>query len=249
MEALNLWHLFALPTRKTAALIWLMLLPLFASAQFNNKSRHASSVDNQQIAFGFTIGLNYASVRAKFADFPIVVPDDPEGRTLENINVEAQPGITLGLILNARLGDNTDFRMIPAVSLQQRNFFFQFDNGTEELRTLQSSYFQVPFLLKFKSDVYKDYRAYIMTGPVVSFNLASQKDVLNDPTLLKIDNNDFGWTFAFGFDLYGDKLKLSPELSYNFGMRNVYVPVNEDVPGAIQRVFMQTLTLSINFGG
>lgn len=246
----------ALPLGKTRGraqrigiVVALLLLCVAGQAQYATRSRNAAGVDSEPFHFGFVIGVNVADVRAQFNDFPIAVPLDPSGRRLENIRIQSQPGLNLGLVLNASLGDRLDVRFVPQVSLQQRNFFFEFSDGSEQLRILESSYLQLPLLLKWKSAVYRDYRVFVSTGPMVSLNLASQEDVLNDPELLKIESSDLSWVFTFGFDLYGDKVKLTPELFYHVGLSNVYVPLNEDVPGAIESVFTQAFGFQITFGG
>lgn len=218
-------------------------------AQRFSRSYNAGGVDLQTISFGFLIGMNVADVRAQLGDFPLEVPNDPTGRMLENIRVESQPGLNLGLVVNVNLGDNVDLRLSPQVSLQQRNFFFQFSDGQEQLRVLESSYLQVPLLFKYKSDVYRDYRVFVSTGPMVSINLSSEENVANDPQLLKITKSDLNWVFTFGFDLYGDKVKLTPEIFYHVGLSDVYVPKNEDVPGAIKSIFTQTFGIQVIFGG
>ena len=43
---------------------------------------------------------------------------------------------------------------------------------------------------------------------------------MNDPDLLKTDQTNTGIVAAFGIDLYGDRLKLSPEIRYIIGVNN-----------------------------
>jgi len=86
-----------------------------------------------------------------------------------------------------------------------------------------------------------------MTGPQFSINLSSNERVQNDPTLLRITQTDLSWRVGFGINLYGDRVKLSPEISYTFGLRNVYVPGAEDVPGAIRSIYHSALIIAFNF--
>ncbi|MDX2062646.1 MAG: porin family protein [Bacteroidia bacterium] len=248
MAPAHVRHLLAVPATKIGVALFLFW-GLGAQGQLNTRSYHARGVDASVLSFGFTIGMNLADVRAEFATFPLVVPADALGRSLVNIAVASQPGLNLGLVATAKLGDRLDLRVAPQVSLQQRNFTFEFDNGDASVRKLESSYLQVPILLKYKSAVYRDYRVFVALGPVISLNLASDEDVANDPELLKIEKTDFSWQFSFGFDIYGDKVKLTPELFYQIGTRDVYVPLNEEVPGAIRSVYTQTVGIQLTFGG
>jgi hypothetical protein len=86
-----------------------------------------------------------------------------------------------------------------------------------------------------------------MFGLQPSLNLASSKKVLNDPDLLKVKSFDLHYLASVGVDLYGEKLKLSPELRFTRGLQNIYVPERTRFPRAISDLFSQLLVLNINF--
>lgn len=200
--------------------------------------------DQDWFHFGFVMGLNVADARTVRGQLPLV---SVQGDTLMGIRQSATPGVNIGLIANLKLSHNLDLRFVPVVSLQQRNFQFDFTDGTTQTRKIEASYLELPLLLKYKSDVYKNYRVYVITGPQYSINLSSDERVLNDPTLLRIVRTDFSWRIGFGMNLYGDRVKLSPEISYAFGLRNVYVPGGEDIPGALQSIYTSSFIIAFNF--
>lgn len=200
--------------------------------------------DQDRFHFGFVMGLNVASARAELGTLPRL---GVQGDTLIGLRQQSQPGVNIGLIANLKMTRNLDLRFVPAISLQQRNFNFDFSDGSTEARKIEASYLDLPLLIKYKSDVYKNYRVYVMTGPQYSINLSSNERVQNDPTLLRITQTDLSWRVGFGLNLYGDRVKLSPEISYTFGLRNVYVPGAEDVPGAIRSIYHSALIIAFNF--
>jgi hypothetical protein len=217
---------------------------LFLTAKPSDGQTLAHYRDQSRFHFGFVLGLNVADSRVSQGNLPLRTTT---GDSLVGLRYSATPGINIGLIANLKLDEHLDLRFIPAVSLQQRDFFFDFIGKPTETRKIEASFLNLPLLLQYKSDVYKNYRVFVNTGPQVSLNLSSNERVQNDPTLLRITKVDYAWRFGFGMNLYGDRVKLSPELSYSFGLRNVYVPGGEDVAGAIRSVFISTFALSFCF--
>jgi hypothetical protein len=56
------------------------------------------------------------------------------------------------------------------VSLTQRNFVYQVRDSIFR-RKLEASYLDLPLFIKWKSDLYQNYRMYVMAGPMLSVNL------------------------------------------------------------------------------
>jgi hypothetical protein len=90
-------------------------------------------------------------------------------------------------------------------------------------------------------------RVYYGQGIKYSLNLASDRKVRNDPNVLKINSQDIALEFAFGIDLYGDKLKLTPELRYSMGLPDIFVRKNTYFSGGISGMRNQMLLISLNF--
>lgn len=207
--------------------------------------------DLKKFNLGFLIGLNYNRYNLKDQ---VNITDERDPRILRRIELVPQPGLTLGMITNFNLLKSISLRFIPAISLEQRNFNFFFEGATEnspilEERKIEASYLNLPLLLQFKSKYRNAMRLYLLTGPQLGFNLASNKKVRDDPTLLKIKSQDLSIVFGIGLNIYGDRIKLSPELRYSAGLTNIYVddPEITTHSGAIAQLFSQVLTLNVNF--
>ena len=164
-----------------------------------------------------------------------------------------KPGFNIGLITNLRIINNIDIRLMPSVSLEQRDFRFNFQSKLDPegdslvIRKIESAFLNIPFMVKFKSDFYQAYRVWAQFGVQLSVNMASTKKVRTDPNLLKTLVTDFSFVSSVGIDLYGERLKLNPELRFAMGLVNVYVPANTRFPTAVTALFSQSLTLLINF--
>jgi hypothetical protein len=205
--------------------------------------------DYRPFNLGFTMGLCMASydMTAQINQF-----DESTGRVVSRVALVTKPGIYLGLITNLKLADHWDLRFMPSVSLEERDFLFYFDSTTTNTdpvvrKKIESSNLNLPLTIKFKSDFYKNTRVWIQFGIQPSFNLASSKKVRNDPELLKTQSYDTAFLASFGVDLYGEKLKLSPELRFTRGLTNIYVPDRTRFPRAISDLFSQLLVFNINF--
>lgn len=239
--------MLAIPFRKVrfVPLLGLMLLVFSVS-----KAQRIHHFDVRPFNLGFTMGLGVAGYDMTHQ---INQVDPRTGRFLNSVSLVRKPSIYLGLITSLKLTDHLDIRFQPSVTLEERDFNFRFDSTTtfdgESLvrKKIESSNLNLPLTLKFKSGYYKFTRVYVQFGIQPTWNLASTKKVLNDPDLLKTERFDVAVVASVGIDLYGEKLKLSPELRYTRGLRNLYVPDNTVFPRAISDLFAQLLTININF--
>lgn len=225
-------------------LLALLLCGLSVQAQTNR-----TKYDLRWFNLGFMAGLNITDINLRYGDL-----GRSRGGTeglLRDIRIRNTPGINLGMITNFRLNNNMDFRFIPAVSLQQRNFDYVFETAgggdSTVTRKLEASYVDLPVFLKFKSDLYRNFRAYFMVGGKLSYNLVSDKEALDDPNLIRIDRVDYALVFALGGDIYSDRVKLCPEIRYSIGLRNIYIPDNTNYGEAIQSIGTQSILIAINF--
>lgn len=229
--------------------ISLVLLPLlFAFAQ-NAQAQKWHHFDARPFNLGFTMGLTLGGY--DMTTHPNQF-DEQTGWMVRDVELVRKPGIYLGLITNLKLADNFDFRFMPSVSLEERDFRFFMDdslNGGEPvvMKKIEASNLNLPMVIKCKSNYYRNIRVWFQLGIQPSVNLASNKKVKDDPDLLKTQKFDIATVAAFGVDLYGEKLKLSPEIRFTRGIRNIYVPLRTRFPRAISDLFSQLLVLNINF--
>lgn len=215
------------------------ILSLFVSTLWAQYNYH---YDLRTFNLGFNMAANYSQLKIEYHNLSYANTTP----TPKSILVKGIPGIQLGLISNLKLHKYFDIRFIPNVSLQQRNLNFYLPDTILE-RKIEASYLNLPLLLKYKSQFYKGYRVYVVGGIMQSFNLISDKRVRDNPDVIRIEKQDFSWVAGVGIDLYGDKVKLSPELTYSLSFRNVYDPTGTRFGYVIKSLKMQTLTLNLHF--
>lgn len=199
--------------------------------------------DLRELNLGFNMGANYSQLKIQYNQLQY---SNPAAGTPTMVKVEGVPGINLGLIVNKKLHKYFDLRSIASVSLQQRNIYFVLRDTTLK-RRLEASYLYLPLLLRYKSQFYKGYRVYVLGGGQFGINLASDKRTRDNPEIIRTERTDWQWVAGVGIDIYGDKVKISPELVYSLGLRNVYDPTGSRFGYVIRSLHMQTITFNLNF--
>jgi len=197
--------------------------------------------DFKRFNLGFLMGMTYNSYNLKEQ-----INIEEDGIMLHRIELVPRYGLNLGMITNANLSRRLSLRFVPTISLEQRDFRYYFSDGPQ-MRKIEASYLNLPVMLQLKTDYYRRTRVYVLTGGQIGFNLASNKRVRDDLTLLKITNQDLSLTFGFGVTLYGDRIKLSPEILYTMGMVNIYEPLYTTHAEAISSLMSQVIAININF--
>ncbi len=205
--------------------------------------------DSKNFHLGFQMGLNWNGYNLKEQ---IRVFD--RGVWLDQIEVVPRWGMSFAMISNFNIKDYLALRIIPGISLEQRdfNYFFEdavepFDSIAPVVRKIEAAYFNIPVLLQWRTKYWERHRLYVLTGAQLGFNLQSDKKVVDDNNRLKINTQDASLVVGIGWNLYGDRLKLSPEIRYSFGLSNIYQPTNTTHAVAISNLYSQVLTFSVNF--
>ncbi|MEL6672403.1 MAG: porin family protein [Bacteroidota bacterium] len=219
----------------------LLVFTGFFSLAFSQKyGRHP--FDMKRFNLGFIMGFNYNAYNLKEQ---IEVEED--GILLKQIKVNPRPGFSLGMISSYNVTDFLSFRFIPTISLEQRDFDYNFANDSLVIRRIDAAYFNMPIMAQWKTKYWRRTRVYVLTGGQVGFNLNSNKKVRNDMNLLKVTTQDVSLVFGFGLNIYGDRVKLSPEIRYSLGLINIYEPEFTSHAQAIGNLTSQVLTLQFNF--
>ncbi|MDX2247027.1 MAG: porin family protein [Bacteroidia bacterium] len=216
---------------------------LFLSQQgFSQSYRNKHPFDFKDFNLGFLMGFNYNSYNLKEQ---INIID--RGILLHQVEVVPRYGLTLGMIANYNFADQISLRSGINISLEQRDFNYFFQNDSLIIRKIEASYVNLPFVFQFKTKYYKATRVYVLSGAQIGLNLNSNKKVRDDMNLLKITAQDYSLIFGAGINLYGDRIKLSPEIRYSLGLKNIYEPEFTSHPYAISKLLSQVLVLVVNF--
>jgi len=195
--------------------------------------------DMQPVHFGYSLGLNMMDAYI----FPY------QAGELEKIS----PGFNVQIISNFRIMHGLDFRILPGLSFGQRNItlyggyydipseglpdnaeiFVKNDTVSNVLIQLESAYFEMPFLIKYKTDRINNIRPFIIGGFNPRIDLSGiQKNLFQRNN----DDNEGGagsldminrivpaYEVGVGIDFYLQYFKLGIELKYS---RSIFDDVN-----------------------
>ena len=172
--------------------------------------------DDKAIHFGFCVGLNVM-------DFTVT----PSQENYMNDSLlcsvsKLSPGFHIQAVSAARLTDKLEVRFLPGVAFGQRELVFYRDGKLDDLplQRLESSYIELPWLLKYKSARVNNCRAFMIGGLNTRFDLAKTYRE-EDEIYMDLKLNDFCYELGAGLDFYFPYFKLSVELRGSWGMFNV----------------------------
>lgn len=226
---------------------------LFFSSMLAHAQRDAilnlPGFDKQKIHFGFYVGLNFMGSNMKLND-QLFTND-----TIFGLNVKSHPGFTLGVVTNLHLGEHWDIRaLFPTLVFGQRDFVYKLQNDRgeffEDTRIIESTYLSVPMEIKYKSSRYGNFRAFLMAGGDVAYDMVSQKDVsLNDKSVIRLNRWDYSYMMGFGFEFFLEYFKFAPQLKWNFGTNDLIIKDGTPFTNIIDQMKSRMFTISLTFEG
>lgn len=205
--------------------------------------------DKQDIHFGFYVGLNFMGGNLRLNES--LFTND----TIFGLNLKNHPGFTLGVVSNLHLGETFDFRvMFPSLVFGQRDFVYRLRNSEgrffEAVRVIESTYLSAPFELKYKSERYGNFRAFLLGGGDIGYDMVSQKDVsLQDKSVVRFKRWDYSFMVGFGFEFFLEYFKFTPQLKWNFGINDLLIQDGTPFTTIVDQMKSRLFTIAITFEG
>lgn len=218
--------------------------------------------------FGFVLGANlsYVTIRP-IADLTshnfdsTFIPDIlplPDSAKVLSITGNAAPGFVISIVSNMRLGNNFDLRFIPSLTFGDRDLVYTIRTYRKESESLlviskkiPSTYVNFPLELKFKSDRYNNFRAYLMGGAQYTLDLASQakkrEQRNSDQKIVKFNRDDVYLEAGVGFDFYNEWFKLGLEFKMMYGLFDQLKREHNLYTNSIQSLKSKIFQFSITF--
>lgn len=207
-------------------IVIVVLLPVFAGAQFRTRNRmdHLEGFDEQKFSWGFFVNGNYYDYKTVF--------NLGQG----GIEVKGSAGFGAGLMGKMYLNRSLDLRLEPSLQFVQReiNFGKKIREMGENnmLRTVKSTYVDIPLLLEFHGDRWYNSRPYMAGGLNYLVNLQSNQNSEEDNAngVFRSTTHNFGWSAEAGIQFYFRRFKLTPAFRGTFFFNNELVP---DKPASV----------------
>lgn len=261
-------------TVKKALSILLILILTFVciyetKAQHKRKVTFLEGYDEAPYHFGFLIGVNFMDfnygLKNGYQDIPLdgsLLPQASDLNELGNFSdselayyqinkVEGSkliknPGFSVGVIGDLRLGRYFNLRFSPTLSLSWRRVYYDLvlynsagavlpisypDGTVSEVRHVVSkdnlaTYLEFPLHIKYRSKRYNNIGAYLLTGVNPKLYLISRHNIENttgQPQHLFPKRGDVALEFGAGYDIYNQWFKMGVELKMSFGLLNLLV--------------------------
>ncbi|MBK6265038.1 PorT family protein [Marivirga sp. S37H4] len=222
-----------------------LLIPFHTSAQYHKKE-NLPNYDDELIHYGFYIGGHTSGMKVKYNEAYLTNTFD----SLHSVIPLESPGFTVGFILNLRIAQYLDFRVLPGVGLYQYTLNYNSFNQTEP-QVVQGKkeafYAELPLLLKYKSQRRGNFRAYIIGGAKPSFEVSGKRpDEVNEDVLL-INTFNLAIEFGFGVDIYYKLFKFSPEIRFSRGVSNALFDRQNSFSSPIDQLVTNSVSIYLQF--
>lgn len=265
--------------------VMFVIIPQSLMAQ-QQKPQNLRTYDNEPYHFGFIIAYNHMSYAFKFIDNYQLMPHpaseypntadtyyNPDATYfVRNIESASNPGFTVGVVGNLRLGKYFDLRLIPSLSFGTRTIKYDFfrlvdtENLSNKLnipftkeKSIFSTFVEFPLQVKYRSKRLNNVAAYVIAGANFKLDLASQKKAqieVNDPTTnekhsvidnIKVKRGDIAAEIGAGFDFYNSYFKFGIEVKMGFGLLNILDSQDLIYDSSIKSLKNRTFQVSLTF--
>ncbi len=243
MPDVDFWDKFALHSYKIGfTCLLLAMLPQLGHAQlFRWTRQHNPDYDKKLITYGFSIGIHTSSYQVKYSDKFVSKPYD----TVHSVVPVFLPGFSLGFLVNYRLTEFLDLRLMPKAGFYSHKLYYNYTNAPTQSQLVETTLVEFPLLLKYKSVRRGNVRMYMIGGITPAFEASGKNDIANSSAGLSIQKRNLSLDAGMGFDFYFPLFKLSQEIRFSRGMVNMLGSQHTIYQDPISR--LNTNTISVYF--
>ena len=198
--------------KKYTIVICLLLINIHTISAQRQKVKNQPFADQKLFHLGFMVGMNAQDLILTHTGH---VNDDKSTWFSEIPSYSV--GLTVGIIGDRYINQYMNLRVSPTLHLGERKFKFKEQNTGKEVDvSIKSNYLSLPIHMKFSAERLNNFRPYILAGGYISSQVGSPKD-----PVIKYKNVDYGIEIGLGCNFYFPIFKLSPELKFSFGLRDL----------------------------
>ncbi len=246
MQTTYIWHKLHIYGLKIipALLVGACLAPGGSYAQLAG-GLHLPNFDEQRVHYGFLLGGHTSRFRLKYSDEFTT----PELDSVHSVLPTEKPGFKIGFVVDFHLFQYLDARLVPTFSFYQLGLDYRYYDGTvlQELR--DPTYFELPFLLKYKSVRRENRGIYLLAGLTPAVKVSGSKKEQDSSERLLISKFNLFLDIGVGLDLFQPLFKFSPEVRYSFGLPNILDNQQNDFSRGIESLHIHSFTIYMTFEG
>ena len=243
MPTVDLRYKFTIYSYKIGlTFLLLVMLPKLGQTQiFRWTRQHNPDYDKKLITYGFSIGLHTSSYQIKYSDKFVSKPYD----TVHSVQPVFLPGFSLGFLVNYRLNEFLDLRLMPKAGFYTHKLYYYYTNAPTQSQLVETTLVEFPLLLKYKSVRRGNVRMYMIGGITPAFEASGKNDIANSSAGLSIQKRNLSLDAGFGFDFYFPLFKLSQEIRFSRGIVNMMGSQHTIYQDPISR--LNTNTIAVYF--
>ncbi|MEQ9467553.1 MAG: porin family protein [Ekhidna sp.] len=245
MQTINPRHQLYLRGRKIALVFALILGLGQSSFAQNNPSDNLINYEDQWIHYGFLIGIHSSKYVIRHSDYFT----SPAMDTVHSIVPGNLGGFKLGFVINMKISEYLDFRLLPTVGFYENDLTYRFTNGISQRELKDATMVELPLLLKYKSARRGNIAMYMLAGVNPSFEAAGKGDEQDVGQKLELRNWNIAIDVGVGLDMYFAYFKFSPEIRYSYGLRNMLTEDPNDFSIGLDKLTTQNLGIFVTFEG
>jgi Outer membrane protein beta-barrel domain len=219
-----------------------LLLSGVAEAQhFKWAPRNNPEFDRRKVSYGFMIGLHTSMYEVKYAGLFVTQAFD----TVHSVQGAFTGGFSLGFLVNLRLHEMLDLRVLPKAGFYNHNLTYYFTDNTTRQQRVETTMVEFPIQLKYKSMRRGNVRMYMVGGFTPGFEASGKNDAEATQETISIRQFNLTLDAGVGFDFYFPLFKLSQEIRFSRGLVNMLGTESSIFNLPLQSV--QTNTISVYF--
>ena len=203
-------------------LLALLSLTVCATVEAQERrAQHKPYIDLRPLHFGVLVGVHMQDIEMRNAGPQLIT--QPDGDAVRTVVVDQDnwnPGFTVGVLADMRLGSHLNLRVSPAMHFGAKHLVFRdFDNlaesGTplETTQDMKNTYISIPIDLKLSAERFNNHRPYVMAGINPMLNLTGKSQ-----DYIQLKRFETMVEVGVGCDFYLPFFKLIPELKFCYGL-------------------------------
>ena len=243
MQTSNFRNLYHLSSKKIAVFLVLFFMSIAAHAQYNVQ-HHDGKNNTRKYSYGIHLGVSQHNFRVEHSS------EFLNQTAIESIEGDNDLGLEIGLIGILHPWEDIEVRAIPTISFGDRSVNY-YDLSNEEYPFKvkpENTMFDIPLLVKYKSEPYKDFRMFVIGGGKYRWNLSHKEAPENtEEDYLRLKSSDVMAELGFGAEFHFPLFTLAPELKVSQGFGNQIEKDNMNAYSTtIDGLYSRVYTLSIN---
>lgn len=228
--------------KRFTTILLLLMMTLSIMAQ-GRKVQNKPYIDLRPLHFGISIGMHMQDMETNNVGPQLI--ETGETRTVACDVDTWNPGFSVGVLADLRLGQHLSFRLTPTMHFGSKHLVFRDFNDLndaglprESTQDMKNTYISLPIDLKFSAERFNNYRPYIIAGAAPMLNLTGK-----DQDYIHLNRFDTMVEIGLGCDFYMPFFKLIPELKFCYSLAN---SLNKKHAGELNDVNKRVFSNSID---